>query len=119
MILFLNSVSIFITNFFNSVSGRLPVVLNFFFQGLSLILSTGSRFLCHLFYLTFSLSMNLGETVIHQSLKSVFMWERLCVEIRVLAGFGGAKIYAVCGGRTSFLLHGCSHTVRSNVYSPY
>lgn len=62
--------------------------------------------------------MNLGETVIHQSLKSVFMWEHLCIEIGVLVGFGGAKIYAVCGDRTSLLLHGCSHTIRSNVYSP-
>ena len=63
--------------------------------------------------------MNLGETIIHQSLKSVFMWERLCVEIGVLVGFEGAKIYAVCGDRTSFRLHGYSHTVRSSVYSPY
>lgn len=46
--------------------------------------------------------MNLGETVIHQSLKSVFMWEHLCVEIGVLVGFEELKFMQCVGIRLPF-----------------
>ena len=44
-----------------------------FFQGFSLALSTEGSFSAFLSYITFSVSMNLGETVISCGLKGVFL----------------------------------------------
>ena len=71
-VLFLNSVSIFITKFLNSVSHRLSLT-HLFFQGFSLALSIGSSSFAFSFYLTFSLSMNLGTTVIFCGLEVAFL----------------------------------------------
>lgn len=73
LIIFLNSVSIFITNFLNLLSGTLSVSL--FFQGFHFSLSIESSSSAFSFYLAFSVSMNVDETVIHCGPEVVFMWK--------------------------------------------
>ena len=73
-IIFLNSVSIFITSFFNSVSDRLvSVFLSLFFQGMSLALLLGNIFSSFLFHLAFFVSMNLGEIVLFHGHEMAFL----------------------------------------------
>ena len=86
LILFLYSFSIiFITNFLNPVSGRLIISVSLFFQVFSLALSIGSSSSAFIFYLTFFVSMNFGETFIYCELEKVFLCGgvvsvfRLCV----------------------------------------
>ena len=59
-------------NFLNSLSGRLIISVALFFQGFSLALSIESSSSAFSFYLTFSVSMNLGLTVIYY-LEGVFL----------------------------------------------
>ena len=73
-IIFLNSVSIFITSFLNSVSDRLvSVFLSLFFQGMSLALLLGNIFSSFLFHLAFFVSMNLGEIVLFHGHEMAFL----------------------------------------------
>lgn len=61
-ILFLNSVNIFVTNVFNSLSGKFFINASFFFQGFSHSLTENSSSVLS-FYLTFHAYVNLYETV--------------------------------------------------------
>ena len=72
-ILFPNSVSIFIINSLNSLSGRLIISVSFFFffQGFCLALSIESSSLP--FHFTCSVSVNIGETVISCGPEVVFL----------------------------------------------
>ena len=72
-IAFLNSFSIFITSFLNSGFGRLERSVLLFFQEISLVLLTGSSSAVFSFYLYFSDSMYLGETVIYCGLGGLFL----------------------------------------------
>ena len=62
---FLNSFSIFISSFLNLVSIRLKRSVSLFFQEKSLDLLIGSGSSGSSFYLYFSCSMSIGETIIH------------------------------------------------------
>ena len=72
-IAFLNSFSIFVISFLNSVSIRLKRSVSLFFQGNSLGLLTGSCSSASSFYLHFSYSVSLGETVVYCGLGGLFI----------------------------------------------
>ena len=66
-----NSVSVSIAKVLNYLSGRLTISVSLFFQGFSLALSVERS--SFLFYLTLSVSMNLGEIVICCGLEGIFL----------------------------------------------
>ena len=71
-ILFPNSVRIFTSNVLNSLSGWLITSVSLFnFQGFSPALSIESSSFAFSFYLTFSVSTSLGETVTYFVLEAV------------------------------------------------
>ena len=71
-IIFLNSFSILITSFLNLGSGKQERSVSLFFQGISLVLLIGSSSSTFSFYLNFSKSTNLEETVIYCGLEGLF-----------------------------------------------
>ena len=76
-IIFPNSVSILITNALNSLSDKLFISVLLFFPGFSLVLSSKTNSSVFLFCSTFSVSMELGETVTYFILKGVSFCENV------------------------------------------
>lgn len=66
---------------------RQETSVSLFFQGNSLVLLVGINSSAFSFYLTFFVSLDVGETVIYLILKGNFMWEHpsvACVSVIIL-----------------------------------
>lgn len=75
-ILFLNSLVILIINVLNSIKvWKKDYLFHYFFKDFSLALQLSVAPSDFLFYLTFSVSKNLGETVIYCDLEELFLCE--------------------------------------------
>ena len=81
------------------MSGKPIISVPLFFQGFSLVLSIESSYSAFSFYLTFSVFMNLGETVIYCGLEECFFfffWLHW-----VFIALPGLSLVAVSGGYSS------------------
>ena len=81
LIIFLNSFNIFITSFLNwgSSIDWWALFHSLFFQGTSLVLFIESSSSAFPFYLTFSVSVNLGEKVTYCGLEGLFLCGSIAV----------------------------------------